>query len=149
MFDVFDLSRILVRSITQLCVADHADDPEIIAQWTANKNPATIRDWIDAGAQIWLAEQAGQPAAVGALGQDGDITLLYIDPDHTGGGVGRALLEKLERELIRAGHAEGRLEATKTAYPFYARHGWQATGGCSQRTDLSCLHMRKSLHPQH
>nr|WP_254452908.1 GNAT family N-acetyltransferase [Ruegeria atlantica] len=147
-FDVFDLSRVLIRSITGLCKADHQDDPEVVAQWIANKDPATIRGWIRNGAQIWLAENNGQPAAVGGLTEAGEITLLYIDPDHTRCGIGGALLKKLEQELIALGCAEGRLEATRTAKGFYSRCGWQATGRCSQRNDLSCLNMRKSLNLQ-
>lgn len=147
-FDVFDLSRVLIRSITGLCKADHQDDPKVVAQWIANKDPATIRGWIRNGALIWLAKNNGQPAAVGGLTEAGEITLLYIDPDHTGCGIGGALLKKLEQELIALGCAEGRLEATQTAKGFYSCHGWQATGGCSQRNDLSCLNMRKSLNQQ-
>ncbi|WP_160116521.1 GNAT family N-acetyltransferase [Ruegeria sp. AU67] len=147
-FDVFDLSRVLVRSITELCTADHQDDPKVIAQWTANKDPATIRGWIRNGVQIWLAENNGQTAAVGGLTEAGEITLLYIDPDHIGWGIGGALLKALEQELIDFGCAEGQLEATQTAQGFYVRHGWEATRGCSQRNDVSCLSMRKSLHLQ-
>ncbi len=146
-FDVFDLSRVLIRSITQLCKADHQDDPQTIAQWTADKDPATIRGWITSGSQIWLAAHGGQVAAVGGLRETGEITLLYIDPDHTGCGIGAALLARLEQELVAAGCSEGHLEATRTAQDFYRRHGWQATGECSERKDLSCLAMRKSLHP--
>ncbi|WP_051927422.1 GNAT family N-acetyltransferase [Ruegeria halocynthiae] len=145
-FDVFDLSRVLIRSITVLCRADHQDDPLAIAQWIANKDPATIRGWITGGAQIWLAECAGQVAAVGGL-HDAEITLLYIDPDHAGHGIGAALLHRMELDLIAAGHSEARLEATRTAQAFYQRHGWQPTGHCSDRQALSCLTMRKSLHP--
>ncbi|CUH50029.1 GNAT family N-acetyltransferase [Ruegeria atlantica] len=147
-FDEFDLSRVLVRSITELCTADHQDDPKVIAQWVANKDPETIRGWIRNGAQIWLAEKNGQPAAVGGLTEAGEITLLYIDPDHIGWGIGGALLKALEQELIAFGCTEGQLEATQTAQGFYARHGWETTGGCSQRNDVSCLSMRKSLHLQ-
>ncbi len=146
-FDVFDLSKVLVRSITQLCQADHQNDPEAIAQWTANKDPATIRGWIAGGAQIWLAENAGQVAAVGGL-RDAEITLLYLDPDHTGYGIGAAMLHRLEQELVSTGHAEARLEATRTAQEFYRRHGWLATGQCGARGDVTCFAMRKSLHPR-
>lgn len=145
-FDVFDLSRVLIRSITQLCRADHRDDPQAIAKWTANKTPDSIRDWIKGGAHIWLAEHAGQVAAVGGL-RECDITLLYIDPDHTGLGIGSAMLNRLEAELIASGQSEARLEATRTAQEFYERHGWRLTGQCGARGDVSCFAMRKSLHP--
>ncbi len=146
MFDVFDLSRVLNRSITQLCKADHQDDPQAIAQWTANKDPATIRDWITSGSQIWLAEHAGKVAAVGGVRGE-EITLLYIDPDHTGLGIGAVMLKRLEQELLDSGCSKGYLQATRTAQGFYLRYGWKATGQCCERKDLSCFAMRKSLHP--
>ncbi|WP_209505791.1 GNAT family N-acetyltransferase [Ruegeria sp. HKCCSP335] len=146
-FDVFDISRVLIRSITKLCGADHQGDPQAIAQWTDNKDPATIRGWIKPGSQIWQAERAGQVAAVGGLLETGEITLLYIDPDHTGCGLGAAVLNRLERELLAAGCSSASLEATKTAQDFYLRHGWQATGRCCGHGDLSCFAMHKSLHP--
>lgn len=139
------MSNVLIRSITQLCRAGHQNDPQAIAEWTANKNPASIRDWIRSGARLWLAENAGQVAAVGGLGE-AEITLLYIDPDHVGCGIGAALLHRLEQELATAGHTEARLEATRTAQDFYWRHGWQATGQCGARGEVSCFAMRKSLH---
>ncbi|WP_170346173.1 GNAT family N-acetyltransferase [Ruegeria atlantica] len=147
-FDVFDVSRVLIRSITQLCVADHNNDPDYLQRWTANKDPATIRGWFNPGSQIWLAEREGQVAAVGGLIETGKITLLYVDPDHVGSGVGAALLNRLERQLAACGCSEARLDGTRTAREFYLRHGWQVTGQCSDRQDLSCFAMRKSLHPQ-
>jgi len=146
-FDVFDLSRVLIRSITQLCAADHKGDPGAIAEWTANKDPATIRDWIVSGSQIWLAEHAGQAAAVGGLLTTGEITLLYVDPDHCRHGIGAALLHQLEQELIAAGCSGGHLQATRTAQAFYLRHGWQPTGESCKRADISCFAMHKLLHP--
>ncbi|WP_420584878.1 GNAT family N-acetyltransferase [Ruegeria sp.] len=146
-FDVFDMSRVLTRSITQLCRADHHDDPQAIAKWTANKTPASIREWITSGSQLWVAEEAGQVAAVGGL-REAEITLLYIDPEFVGQGIGAALLHRLEQELAFAGHLEARLEATRTAQEFYRRHGWQPTGLCGARGDVSCFGMHKSLHPK-
>ncbi len=144
-FDVFDISRVLVRSITELCAEDHENDPQILADWTANKDPATIKNWIRSGAELWVAEDAKQIAAVGALRQF-EITLLCIHPEHCGRGIGAALLHRLEQEILATGHKEGRLEATRTAFRFYERHGWQATGRRCDRNDLSCFAMHKLLH---
>ncbi|NVO54276.1 GNAT family N-acetyltransferase [Rhodobacteraceae bacterium B1Z28] len=146
-FDVFDLSRVLIRSITELCGADHQGDPRSIALWTANKDAATIRGWIEAGSQIWLAEHAGQVAAVGGLSCAGLITLLYVDPAHTRRGVGAALLSKLEQQLAAAGCATATLDATCTARAFYIRQGWQPTDAPGEWNGIPQFPMRKSLHP--
>ncbi|NOE32201.1 MULTISPECIES: GNAT family N-acetyltransferase [unclassified Ruegeria] len=146
-FDVFDISRVLIRSITQLCVADHSNDPDHLKEWTTNKDPETIRGWFKSGSQIWVAEHEGRVAAVGGLFETGKITLLYVDPGHVGSGVGAALLNRLEQQLAACGCTEAHLDATRTARKFYLRHGWEDTGRCSDRQDLSCLAMRKSLHP--
>ena len=146
-FDVFDLSRVLIRSITQLCGVDHKGDPQVIAQWTDNKDPATIRGWFRPGSQIWLAEHRGHVAAAGGLFETGTVTLLYVDPDHTGQGVGRALLNRLERQLAVCGCAEAHLDATKTAHAFYLKQGWQPAGPPGDWHGIPQYPMRKSLHP--
>ena len=38
--DVAAMSRVLIGSITDLCTADHRNDPEILAGWLRNKTPA-------------------------------------------------------------------------------------------------------------
>lgn len=146
-FDVFDMSQILTRSIRDLCSADHGDDPNLVSLWTANKDPQTIRTWIISGAELWLAERSGRPAAVGGLAQGNTISLLYVDPDHLRQGVGAALLARLEQELARAGCAEAHLDATKTAQGFYAAQGWQPAGPAAQWNGIPQFPMRKSLHP--
>jgi len=146
-FDVFDLSRVLIRSITRLCRADHQDDPQALGLWTANKDPATIRGWITSGVDIWLAERAGQTTAVGGMLATGKITLLYVDPDHVGCGVGSALLHRLEDELVAKGCVDARLEATRTALSFYTAHGWSPDGPEQSWNGIPQFPMRKSLHP--
>ena len=145
-FDVFGMSRVLIRSIKHLCSADHDDNPQKLADWTANKDPASIREWVQSGAVLWVAEQSGQIAAIGGT-REAEITLLYLDPDHTGRGIGQALLQRLEQVIAAAGYDEAHLEATRTAQEFYRRNGWTPTGQCSARDDLSCFAMRKSLYP--
>ncbi|UWQ74444.1 GNAT family N-acetyltransferase [Leisingera sp. M658] len=144
-FDVFAMSQVLIASIRDLCQADHGGDAGKIADWTANKSPAQIRNWIDGPGRYWLAERGGGAAAVGGLGPDGTVSLLYVSPDAVGQGSGSGMLRHLETELRRAGHSEGRLNATRTALGFYSSNGWQridaAQGGCG----TACIPMRKSL----
>lgn len=147
-FDVFDLSRVLIRSITALCAADHQNDPDNVALWTANKSPEAIRGWIEAGALLWLAERDGTVAGIGGIRDGQEISLLYVDPDHIGCGVGSALLAKLESELSKAGCRVAYLDATRTACDFYAARGWKPSGEPGDWNGISQFPMRKSLHPK-
>lgn len=147
-FDVFALSQVLIRSITQLCAADHLNDPQHVARWTANKDPETIRGWITSGAQIWMAERAGQAAAVGGISDSGRVTLLYVDPAHVGQGIGSQLLRRLEHEIATSGHAEAQLDATRTALDFYVGQGWEQSGPAQEWHGVPQFPMRKSLQPR-
>ncbi|WP_299664088.1 GNAT family N-acetyltransferase [uncultured Ruegeria sp.] len=146
-FDVFGMSRTLTRSIRDLCRADHLDDSERLALWTANKDPAAIRGWIDAGAALWVATQGDEVAAVGGLRSEGEISLLYVDPDHAAQGVGSALLCRLEDELRRLECPEAYLLATRTAHGFYSAQGWLDDGDPTEWHGIPQFPMRKSLHP--
>lgn len=146
-FDVFDISRVLIRSIRDLCRADHLDNPENLSRWSANKDPASVRNWIDSGAILWVATQVGVVTAVGGLSGEGEISLLYVDPDHAGRGLGTALLHRLEEELQTRGVSEAHLHATKTAHSFYLAHGWHDVGDPTEWHGIPQFPMRKSLHP--
>ena len=37
-----------LRRITELCLADHQDNPAILQKWVANKIPANLRSWMPA-----------------------------------------------------------------------------------------------------
>jgi len=147
-FDVFGLSRVLTCAIARLCGADHDNDPDKIAAWTANKCPQAVRGWITSGASIWLAERNGQVAAAGGLRAPDEISLLYVDPGHVGQGVGAALLSRLEAELVLSGAAVGRLMSTRTALGFYRRNGWMPAGDPVDWNGIPQFPLRKSLHPE-
>ncbi len=153
-FDVFDMSQVLVRSISDLCGADHGGDKEAIARWCANKTPGALRDQMTAeGSEFWILLRTGQTAAVGALsdldaaGGTGRITLNYVDPGFRGTGVSTAMLAGLEERLRALGASEGVLTSTATARAFYGRRGWQPAGPARRGRWILGYPMRKSLHP--
>lgn len=147
-FDVFEISRVLIRSIRELCHADHQGDPARLQSWTQKKTPADIQNWITEGAEIWVIERDGRLAAVGALGavtaQVGEVTLNYVSPDFRGQGISSHMLQHLEHRLVERGARRGRLEATDTAWAFYLARGWEpAAAQCGDR--IECRAMAKSL----
>lgn len=127
-FDVFDISRIVIQSITLLCTADHKDNPDVIANWTANKTPEHIRGWIEGPHDVWLILDSEKPAGIGGYSPGGEVSVLYIAPAHIGKGIGSALLSRLEADLKKTGHETARLDSTMTARGFYLKQGWQLDG---------------------
>ena len=48
--------QVLRESISQLCVADHRNDPAILNAWLANKTPEIVAGWArKAGNSLLLA----------------------------------------------------------------------------------------------
>lgn len=145
--DVPAMSHVLIASITELCGADHGNDPHKIAAWTANKTPDGVATMLARdGLTLFVAEMDGSVAAVGATTDRGEIALNYVVPAARFRGLSKALLAALEADLVDRGYAEGRLEATRTALRFYLSQGWTAAEPSSS-CQSSCRAMRKRLDP--
>ena len=52
--DAAPVCAVLRRSITELCVADHRNDPAILERWLANKTPEIVASWIGQPASSML-----------------------------------------------------------------------------------------------
>ena len=146
--DADAISAALIASITQLCHADHQNDPEKIAAWTLNKTPENIRRWItDGQSKICVAELNHTIAGVAGYLQTGQILLNYVTPFHRFQGVSDQLLNWIERELTALGVSQGRLESTLTAERFYQSRGWRPSGPVTYAFGMPGQPMVKRLLP--
>jgi hypothetical protein len=137
------MSAVLIASITELCTADHSNDPKALADWLANKTPESVAKWFDnPDSTLVVAEHKGEIAAVGGFNASREITLNYVAPPHRFAGVSTALLEAMELGL---GPGEATLDSTETARKFYMRRGWTAVGNPVTDGLLTCHAMRKEL----
>ena len=117
---------VLRRSISELCAADHNNDPALLAGWLANKTPENVAAWIsDPGNVVFVALDDGRMAGVAAMNRTGRISLNYVSPDVRFMGVSKALLARLECNAKELGHAQCTLESTKTALRFYRAAGYR------------------------
>lgn len=92
-----EICDVLRRSIAELCGADHHDDPAILRRWLANKTPKSVESWIaDSDNDLLVAVEGDTVLAVGAVRNDGEITLNYVSPDARFKGASRAMLAQLE-----------------------------------------------------
>jgi ribosomal protein S18 acetylase RimI-like enzyme len=121
--------RVLRRSIVELCVADHHDDPAILAAWLGNKTPEIVASWVGRrDSSLLVAEEDGAILAVGGVTDAGQITLNYVSPDARFRGVSRALLSALEARAIERGNDRCTLVSTETALRFYRSAGYVHDG---------------------
>lgn len=144
--DVPDMSRVLIASITELCIADHGQSPERLATWTANKTPKGISAMLaNPGLRMLVAELEGRLAVGAVVPGNGEVSLNYVDPAARFRGVSKALLAALEAELREAGVVEAQLTSTTTARAFYHAAGWS-----EEAAPVACMggeghRMRKRL----
>lgn len=123
---------VLRRSITELCVADHHNDPGVLGAWLENKTAENVHAWIESPRTFMVvAEVRGAVCGVASLGVTGGILLCYLLPEVQSTGIGRALLAGLEAEARRQGIRELSLESTVSALGFYSAHGFRPKGNGS------------------
>jgi GNAT superfamily N-acetyltransferase len=140
---------VLRRSITELCIADHGNDPGILARWLGNKTPEIIASWIgQSTTSLLVAAEQDTILAVGAVTNAGEITLNYVSPDARFRGVSRAMLGALELRAIQQGNVRCTLTSTKTALGFYHACGYVEDGSAEGRFGTQAEYtMSKSLPP--
>ena len=98
-------------------------------------DPSRVTDadyhWFSDNPGIWVWEEDGSILGFSAADtRDGTIFALFIDPEHEGRGIGRALFAKALEVLRRAGHTTGSLttQPGSRADRFYQAAGWKVMG---------------------
>ena len=98
--------EVLRRSIAELCVADHRNNPAILQRWLGNKTIDSFTSWLNQpGNSMLVAVEDGRVLAVGSVTDAGQINLTYVSPDVRFRGVSRALLGALEARAAERGNA--------------------------------------------
>jgi GNAT superfamily N-acetyltransferase len=119
----------LRASISELCAADHNNDPEILKRWLGNKTPDNVAAWAnDSGSSLLIAVEDDAILAVGAVRDSGEITLNYVAPSARFRGISSALLAALEARAVQRGATRCVLHSTETAHRFYLSRGYKDDG---------------------
>lgn len=120
---------VLRSSIAVLCTADHANDPPTLEQWLRNKTEASFVQWLlDPSNFLVVAELDATVRGVGLIRDSGDVRLCYVEPGFQLRGIGRALLQSLERRAAEWDLAEVKLRSSLGAREFYERYGYVSSG---------------------
>ena len=116
-------------SITELCIADHNRNPEILRRWLAGKTPDNVAAWATAaGSSLLVGVEDDAVLAVGGVTDAGEITLNYVSPKARFRGISAAMLKSLEARAVERGAVEITLLSTKTAQRFYQSRGYRDVG---------------------
>lgn len=145
--DVDAIVRVHGESIRVLCRERYGERE--IAAWIAFRPPEAYRSAF-ASRELFVAERRGEVIGFGQFDpRRGEIEACYVAPDAVGGGVGAALLQRMEAEARRRGHAVVHLNATLNAEPFYERMGYRRLGPARHRVaddvNLECVRMKRVL----
>ena len=113
------------RSIIELCHMDHGGDRWTLEGWLANKTVDNMTHWIGRpGTNVFIAEIEGAMAGVGAVTDQGEILLAYVDPAHRFKGVTKAMVGEMERIAKQVRAERMQLTTTETARAFYMALGY-------------------------
>ncbi|MGA2291726.1 N-acetyltransferase family protein [Bradyrhizobium sp.] len=140
--------QVMRRSIAELCVADHRNDPEILQRWLSNKRPEIFVSWIKPGNSLLVAVEDDSIIAVGCITDAGEITLNYVSPDVRFRGVSSAMLSALEARARERSLGLCTLASTETARRFYLARGYSEAGPADGKFGAASVYpMSRRLKP--
>jgi GNAT superfamily N-acetyltransferase len=147
--DAVKACKAIRASIAELCIADHNQNPDILARWLASKTPENVAAWADSmGSSLLVAVEGDDVLAVGGVKDDGEITLNYVSPTARFRGVSAAMLNALEARAIERGAVRATLLSTETARRFYRARGYRDEGpSLGKFGTASSYPMSKMLDP--
>lgn len=127
--DAAAVCRVLRCSITECCVLDHRNDPDILAAWLGNKHPAMVTAWLESPTNYALvAVQGSEVVGVSLLTGAGKLALCYLLPAAQRQGAGTALLRQMEERALASGMKALYLHSTASAEGFFEASGYRRDG---------------------
>jgi GNAT superfamily N-acetyltransferase len=105
--------------------------PGVVAALDPSRRLDLFRAWFAPGSEVRtvVADRGGRAIGHTTVG-GAELIHLFVDPDHWGGGLGRALLAIGEEMLAEAGHREVELHTivgNEPALALYRSAGWVVT----------------------
>ncbi|MGM4988655.1 GNAT family N-acetyltransferase [Tardiphaga sp. 841_E9_N1_2] len=120
--DAAGISRVIIRALRETNAKDYT--PDIIARVELSFSPAAVERLIDQR-DVFVAEMDNR--VVGTASLDGQaLRTMFVLSDVQGRGIGRLLVQRIERVARERQLAILTVPATVTAEAFYARLGFTA-----------------------
>ncbi|AXQ28305.1 GNAT family N-acetyltransferase [Solimonas sp. K1W22B-7] len=134
----------ILKACTQYYPAD------LLTIWTSGA-PNDV--WADAVEQSFhVGDEGGLVAVTGMLNiATGQVDAMFVRPSHMGLGIGRQMMDFLERLAHSHGIVSMNLSATLNAAPFYRHCGWIGDSveiyKSPRGIELACVPMTKAVTP--
>ncbi len=126
-----EICQLIILSITEICAVDYNHDPQIISEWTANKTPRNIAQWIKSSSNIsFIVKERINNKVLGfaLMNNTGEILLNYVLPGYLHRGIGTLLLDKIDKTARQLKLNEISVTSTITAKKFYEKNGFIENG---------------------
>ncbi|MCX7340291.1 MAG: GNAT family N-acetyltransferase [Hyphomicrobiales bacterium] len=122
--DFADLGILFQASIEELATDAYSNEQR--ALWGAKADDE--KGWAKhlSGCLVLIAEEDGEPVGFAAMRDNAIIENVHVHPDMAFMGVGRQLLDALERLAMARGAKKLSVAATDNALPFFERLGFVA-----------------------
>jgi len=145
--DAEQICQVHITSVRELCKSDYT--PEQIEAWVSKLNPEGHRQAIENLTKVmFVAETEGRIAGFSELFES-EVNAVYVHPNYSRQGVGKLLLNLLEKEAIAQQINELQLSASTNAKPFYQACGYQVIEYSfhilHSGLKIPCVRMEKNL----
>ena len=136
------------RAIRELCSIDY--EPAQIEAWAGARQPTDYLKPVASG-RLYVAVLDGNVVGFSEFHKDSqELKAVYVNPDYTRRGIGKALFEHLCNEARGDGINSLWLNASLTAVPFYLAVGCRREKVMTHRlggdVELACVRMTIGLN---
>lgn len=141
------VARLVQRNLLEVNSRDYP--AQHMAEMAAEYDAAKIQSVADRG-HMYVAVEGEVILGVGAIcpkaerPEECELLTIFVLPDQQGRGVGRRIMEALERDDFFRAARRVTIPASLTAHGFYARLGYGYEGGEPRVFDNENYHMEKT-----
>jgi predicted N-acetyltransferase YhbS len=140
--DADAISRVIIRALRETNAKDYS--PEIIRRLERSFAPAAVRELMKRR-RVFVAVVKRRIAGTASL--DGKAArAVFVAPDLQGRGIGRLLMDTIERVARELGTKALVVSSSVTAEPFYAKLGYHAVRD-NYHGDERTIVMERALGP--
>ena len=144
--DAKKVSELIVETLRKTNIKDYSAD--LIENYVNNFHPENVlkrASWT----HFYVAEEKGNIIGCGAIApywdkiDESSLFTIFISPEHQGKGIGRKIIETLEKDeyFLRAKRIE--VPASITAVQFYKKMGYDYKNGINKVDDERIVRMEK------